>query len=360
MEKFSRHPAFAFRVAAQLVAVLRHLRAPLGVFAEVGDHFVILVEQGDPRAQVGHEHHVTVDVNVRREDETIERLEVLAVEIEPLEALVRAVAHDDGGRASGPVVEVNAVRRVELTVAFAGLTEHREPLPVLVVAMDAIRAVAVGEEKSAVGREGVVRGHEGVAAPALLRRGVFVLEIDARVHRRVFFPDGFAFERELRETLHLLIRGDVEKLFLALGDDFQPMPAALKLISKRADKFPLLIEHEDGRMLLQVLAPLVRDVEQAVAIHRDVVRDLPRVFVRQLRPMVLHLVTMLARANDELRVRLLRREHARHGERSGGSGRGGGKETAASDERLHKMFGNKFTIGNAWSVGSDGRRAIFH
>ena len=53
-------------------------------------------------------------------------------------------------------------------------------------------------------------------------------------------------------------------------------------------------------MIFQILTAFVNDVQQTLRINGDVVRGLPRVLVRQLREAVLHLVPMLAFANDGL------------------------------------------------------------
>ena len=72
------------------------------------------------------------------------------LEGKPLQAFVGAVGDDDGGRAAGAVVEGDAVREVELARAGAGFAERGEPAGVAVVAVDAVRSVAVGEEEAAV------------------------------------------------------------------------------------------------------------------------------------------------------------------------------------------------------------------
>ena len=299
-----------------------------GILAKVSTHLVILVEQRDAGAQVGHEEHVAARVDVRGEEETVEGLEMFAREGEPLEAFVRAVGDDDGGFVPRTIINPDAVRGVELAVALAGFAKHGEPLAVGVITMDAVGAVAVGEEEAAVGEEGEVRGHEGVAAPAFLGRGVLVLGIEAGVHRGVLEPDEFALEGELGEVLQLLVAGDVEELLAALGADFQAVAAALELVAEGAHELALGIKDEDGRVAGLVLAALVDDVEEAVAIDGDVVGGLPGVFVGQLGPVVLHLVTVLARADDELGVGLLRGEHAGRGARGE---RGGGEETTAGE-----------------------------
>jgi hypothetical protein len=48
----------------------------------------------------------------------------------------------------------------------------------------------------------------------------------------------------------LLVARDVEELVPALGDHFEPVPAALKLIAKRANEFPGGVKDKDGRMVL--------------------------------------------------------------------------------------------------------------
>ena len=79
----------------------------------------------------------------------------------------------------------------------------------------------------------------------------------------------------------------------------EPVPAALKLAAERADEFPLRIEDEDRRVILELLAALVDDVEEALAVHGDVVRGLPGVWRRQLGPVVQHLVAVSAGADKE-------------------------------------------------------------
>ena len=137
-------------------------------------------------------------------------------------------------------------------------------------------AVAVGEKESAVGQERVVGGHEGVATPTLRRLGVLVLRVESRIHRRAFFPDQFALEREFGEILQLLIAGHVEKLLPPLSADFETVTAALKLIAERAHEPALAIEHKNRRMILQIGSSFVDHVQIATSIHSDVVRRLPR------------------------------------------------------------------------------------
>ena len=211
-----------------------------------------------------------------------------------------AVAYDDALFASGAAVDPDAVRRVKRPLTTPGTAELADPVTGFVVAMNAPRAVAVGKQEAAVVEERKVGRHEGIASPTFDAFGVFVLAVHATVHRRVFFPNDLALERELGEGFHVLVSAHIKELFLALCAHLDAVATALKLTAKGANEFALLVENKNGRMIFQVLAAFVNDVQQTLRINGDVVRGLPRVFVRQLREVVLHLVPMLAFANDDL------------------------------------------------------------
>ena len=250
--------------------------------------------------QFRDEEDVFVRVEVGGETVTGEGGEVFALEGEVLQCVMAAVAYDDAFLAAGTAVDPNTVWRVESALAAARSAEFTDPVAGFVVAMHAPRAVAVGKQEAAVVEEREVGRHEGIASPTFDAFGVFVLAVHATVHRRVFFPNDLALERELSKGFHVLVSAHIKELFLALGAHLNTVATALKLTAKGADEFALLVENKNGRMILQVLAAFVNDVQQTLRINGDVVRGLPRVFVRQLREAVLHLVPMLAFANDGL------------------------------------------------------------
>jgi len=64
-------------------------------------------------------------------------------------------------------------------------------------------------------------------------------------------------KRELGKILQLLISGHIKELFVALGANFQSMATSLELVAKRPDEFSVAIENENGRVILQVLAPFM-------------------------------------------------------------------------------------------------------
>ena len=158
-------------LAADLEAV-EHLLGPLGVVAQVDDHLVVLVEQRDPGVQVGHQQHVAADVEVGRERARRDRCSwCLPSSVKYCSrALARSATTSCGSR-PGAVVEPEAVRRLELAGLVAGAAEGPDPLGVLVVLMDVVRAVAVADVKAAVGGEGHV-GRAMNRAPACRRRGL--------------------------------------------------------------------------------------------------------------------------------------------------------------------------------------------
>ena len=138
---------------------------------------------------------------------------------------------------------------------------------------------------------------------------VFFARINARFHRRVFLPDGFALQVELGERLEVLIGADVEELLPAFVANLDAVPAPLELLAERADVFAVGIEHEDRRMVLQVGLPFVNHVHAARLVDGHVVRRLPGEPVGQLRPVVLHLVSVLAFADDQRPIGFLGREY---------------------------------------------------
>ena len=101
VQEFAGDPAFALLLPRSFMPSLSTCSRHCGVFAEMRDDLVVLAEQRDARAEVGHEQHVAARVDVRGQDEAVERLEVFAFEREPLQPLVRAVGDDDA-TARGP------------------------------------------------------------------------------------------------------------------------------------------------------------------------------------------------------------------------------------------------------------------
>ena len=193
------------------------------------------------------------------------------------------------------------MRQAEFAVFLARLAERRFVIGVLIVLVDHVRAVAIGHvEAGAVRPERDVGRQEHVARlHAGLRAFVFALGVNAGFHRRVSHPNGVALERELGELLETLITGDVEEFFAALVVDFEAVAAALKLLAERADEFAVVVEHEDRRVILLILVPFVDHVQVAGFVERDVVRRLPRVLVRQLRPVVQRFVFVFAFTQDD-------------------------------------------------------------
>ena len=123
MQEFAGDPSGWIGIAAEFVAVLGDLSAPIGIFTEVGDDVVVSVEQRDARAEVWDEEQIFVRVEVRGQDKAVQGFQMLALEREPLEAFIGAIGDDNGGLRAA-IIDGNTVRRVELGVAFAGFAEH--------------------------------------------------------------------------------------------------------------------------------------------------------------------------------------------------------------------------------------------
>ena len=193
-------------------------------------------------------------------------------------------------------------------------------------------AVAVCKQKTTVIKEREVRWHKSITAPAFHAYFVLVLAVYTAVHRRVLFPNRLAFESKLGKRLHLLIGADVKKLLTSLCSHLNAMATPLKLRPKGTDELTLPVENKNGRMILLVLASLMDDIEQTLGIDRHIVGCLPSVIVRQPRPAMLYLVTMITLAYDDLLGILIGQQKLRR-RHSGNSG--SGKETAAGEFGFH-------------------------
>ena len=230
--------------------------------------------------------------------------------------------------------------RLEGAFAVPCPAETGEPFAVFVVAVNVERAVPIDEQEPAVFKEGEVRRHEAVAAPDLGGFGVFLGRVLARFHRREFLPDRLAFQSQLGERLFHLVGADVQELFAAFFADLDAVAAALELLSERADELAGLVEDEDRGMVDEVFPAFMDDVEQAGTVDGDVVGDLPTVFGRELREVVLDFVLIRPFAHDQRLVGLGGGMDGRGAQEDtardcGGCGGGGGQRG------LHKL-----TTGN--------------
>ena len=140
---------------------------------------------------------------------------------------------------------------------------------------------------------------------------ILIFRVNARFHRCVPFPNRLASERQLGELFDRLVPRDIQKLFTILFVHFQTMPAALKVLAERPHVLPVGIEHEDRRMILLVFVSFVNHIQIAGLVERHIVRRLPRELIRQLRPVVNHFIFVLAFAQNERRLGLLRGENGR-------------------------------------------------
>ena len=139
-------------------------------------------------------------------------------------------------------------------------------------------------------------------------------------------PDSFTQQVELGEGLQLLIGADIEELLAGVLADLDAVAAPLKLLAERAHVLAVGVENKNRRMVLLIGLALVNYVQAARAIDCHVVRGLPGKAVGELRPVVLHFVAVLSRADDQGAVGLLGREYRGCQRQAGRSGRGGGKK----------------------------------
>src|SRR5262249_31480822 len=112
------------------------------VVAEMCHYLVLRIEKRKPRVQFGNDEQVLPCLGIGGQTVPFQRLNVLAINSEVLQGIVRPVADDNRRGAPRAAIDPDTVRRIEFTLAAAGSAECRQPLAVFVVAMDVERAVA--------------------------------------------------------------------------------------------------------------------------------------------------------------------------------------------------------------------------
>ncbi len=315
---------------------------PFDCPAEFRNRLVLVVKESHAGLQFGHDHEPLPGVDVCGQPEAGNRVAVGAVEGERLQRVVRPVADHDRGLAvravgRGAAIDPDAVRRVERALAVAGSAERTQPLRISVVAVDFERAVAVGQQKTAVVEKGEVRGQEALPVPGGRGGDVFARCVGARLHRSLAKPDDFPLRRHLCERLHALVAAHIEKLLVALLADLDAVAAPLKLTAERADEFSCRIEHEDRRVVFLGFVAFVNHIQIARRIDGDVVRGLPGEPVGQLWEMVLHPERMGSLANDDVGADAA-------AAREGGRGRGRHGPCRQGGERAPREPGQGATV----------------
>src|SRR6185295_11116848 len=120
------------------------------ILPEMGDQLVFLVQDRDAALEVGDDDVVAEDVQRAGVAQALERLaDELAVEREGLEAMVRAVGHDDVGRGAA-LVDADAVRGRQAAALALGAVPGAEILALRVPLMHPALAVAVADVDVAV------------------------------------------------------------------------------------------------------------------------------------------------------------------------------------------------------------------
>src|SRR5260221_6357417 len=114
----------------------------------------IVLEELVERAREHPEEPVVADADVVRLLDVRKLVEVLAVLVEHLDAIVRAIGDVD----ASVLVDRDRVRRLQLAVAGAARAPHHQELAVLVELGDARVAVAVADEEGPVGQPRDVGG----------------------------------------------------------------------------------------------------------------------------------------------------------------------------------------------------------
>src|SRR5262245_35747826 len=126
------------------------------------------------------------------------------------------------------------MRRFHLARLLAAAAPRADPVRVLVVLVNVVRAVAVANVNAAV------RGEGDIGRPVRT-----LLLIDTRLLGKAPRPDHVALEGRL-DHLSIVDVAEVKEFLTALFANINAVSAVVVLLAKGADKFAGRVEHDDG------------------------------------------------------------------------------------------------------------------
>lgn len=277
-DEFAVFECFASLVADALV---------MAAVAEVGDEFVVGVEEGHARFKVGDEKDAVAFGEMAGGAEfVIDESAMTAFEVEDLEAAVAAIRDDELGRGAAGVHD-EAVGAIELARFGAGAAESAEVFAVGVEAMDEAGAVAVGDEDDAIAAGGDVGGDE-FGADAV---------VDIAENGGVDAPEFFAVGASLHDEAAVSV-AEVEEFLVAFERLMEAMGAAFEFAAPAFNERAFVIEHHDGVLAAAVFADGLFDDDAAEGVFHDAVGVSEHAAVRNGGPVVDDFVLMFAAADD--------------------------------------------------------------
>ena len=133
------------------------LSNPLGVAntfdvaPDLRKDLVLSVQERYTSPEFGDQEDLALAIDVCGKSKTWDGGEVLSVDIENLECVVRSIGNDDFGIGLVANIDPKAVRGIELTGPVTCSTEGALPFAVLIVAMDMESTITIGQEKATFG-----------------------------------------------------------------------------------------------------------------------------------------------------------------------------------------------------------------
>ena len=196
VHELARLPFRFIRANIEAPRLFAILLDPLRVGPQVSDHLVVFIQQSRAGHQLGDHHHVAMDIHIRRPTKTVERLAMFAREREPLQAVKLPIGNDHQ-RLLASAIDPNAMRQLECAVALlgvgAGRAKRADPIRISVVAMHAIRPVAVDQKEPAVGQKRDVGRYESIPTPRIVvlrsRKLVLTVGVDPALHGGTLPPN---------------------------------------------------------------------------------------------------------------------------------------------------------------------------
>ena len=245
--------------------------------AELRDNFVITIEDADLAIEIRAHHPFALHMKVARHAEmgfVLDGLEMFAIQGERLDAAIAAIGNYEHGIGASRVDPL-AMRIIEFAVGMAGGADFAEEFSILRKTQHVVGTIAVANVEVAVGRESDVGRHE-------INRAGGVSGVFARIAVR---PDSFSGESGFHDFAAIDV-AVIEKLLAVFAAQVEAVCATAEFFAKRANKFPIGIEDDDGFAAHARRMNRVGDVDETLIVLADAVRVAPDHSFRRNEPVV--------------------------------------------------------------------------
>ncbi len=118
------------RLIPQCHGVLEDRLAPIAILTHLRKHLVLRAEQGDASTQIGDQEQLAIDIGIGWQNKSVARLEMFAIEAEPLQPAVDPIGDNERRLAGASIIDPEPVRQLKLAILFAGTAKGKLPFAI--------------------------------------------------------------------------------------------------------------------------------------------------------------------------------------------------------------------------------------